>query len=119
MGLEKIRMEVEHNKEELSAEERVLKRLLNEWRNVDDRFIPLEQKQLYKETFENYLIVQAHKEVQAIDKVAKNPNPQKTPKKRGRRTLQESIQLVEEMLINTGKIVPLITVFQPTSKVTQ
>ena len=57
-------MDVEQNKDNLNAEERVLKRLLYEWRNLDDRFIPADQKTLYKETFENYLTSQAHKEVQ-------------------------------------------------------
>ena len=98
---DQIPMEVEQ-KEELSAEERVLKHLLNDWRNVDDIFIPIEEKQLYKDTFERYLTMQAHKEVQTIEHVTKTPTPQKNPKKRGRRTLQESIQLVGEMLINTG-----------------
>jgi hypothetical protein len=58
-------MEVEQSKEDLSVEEKLLKRLLFEWRNLDDRFIPVEEKNLYKETFEHYLSEQAKKESQA------------------------------------------------------
>jgi hypothetical protein len=58
-------MEVEQSKEDLSAEEKLLKRLLFEWRNLDDRFIPVEEKNLYKETLEHYLSEQAKKESQA------------------------------------------------------
>ena len=101
--LELTPIDIEHNKEDLSAEERVLKCLLYEWRNLDDRFIPADQKKLYKETFEHYLTSQVQKEIQETEQVVlRGPNPQpKGTKKRGRRTLQESIQLVGEMLINT------------------
>lgn len=57
-------MEVEHSKDDLSGEEKLLKRLLFEWRNLDDRFIPPDQKQLYKDTFEHYLTAQAQQETQ-------------------------------------------------------
>ena len=119
--LELTPMDVEQNKEDLCAGERVLKCLLYEWRNLDDRFIPVDQKKIYKETFEHYLTSQAHKEVQEIEQAASNnPNPQpKGTKKRGRRTLQESIQLVGKFLINIGKIILLTTVFQQLPKVTQ
>lgn len=40
--------------EELSSEEKVLWKLLNEWRHLDERFILEEQKRLYKETFQQY-----------------------------------------------------------------
>ena len=46
--IEQTPMDIEINKEYLRAEERVLKRLLHEWRNLDDRFIPEDQKKLYK-----------------------------------------------------------------------
>ena len=114
---EQTPMEVEQPKEDLSAEEKLLKRLLFEWRNLDDRFIPEDQKKLYKDTFENYLTVQAWKETQESEqKSDKKPAPPKPAKKRGRRTLQESIQLVGESLINTGRIMPLTTVFQQIPK---
>jgi hypothetical protein len=109
-------MEVEQSKEDLSAEEKLLKRLLFEWRNLDDRFILVEEKNLYKETFEHYLSEQAKKESQAQPPGKKVPPPPKQAKKRGRPTLQESIQLVGEMLINTGKIISLTTVFQQLPK---
>ena len=44
MPLEETPVDVEKHKEELCAEEQVLKRLLNDWRNIDDRFIPIEEK---------------------------------------------------------------------------
>lgn len=111
-------MEVEQSKEDLSAEEKLLKRLLFEWRNLDDRFIPADQKKSYKETFEHYLTAQAKQKAQEKEQpVSKKAIPPSKPtKKRGRRTLQESIQLVGEMLINTGKIIPLTTVFQQLPK---
>jgi len=31
-----------------------LRKLLNEWKNLDERFIPEEQKRLYIETFQQY-----------------------------------------------------------------
>lgn len=40
--------------EELSSEEEVLRKLLNEWRHLDERFIPEEKKGLYRETFQQY-----------------------------------------------------------------
>ena len=40
--------------EELSSEEEVLLKLLDEWRHLDERFIPEEKKRIYKETFQQY-----------------------------------------------------------------
>lgn len=50
------RMETDHesSKEDLSQEEEVLENLLHEWKNLDERFIPEEQKNLYTETFQQY-----------------------------------------------------------------
>jgi len=31
-----------------------MRKLLQEWKNLDERFIPETQKQLYKETFQKY-----------------------------------------------------------------
>jgi hypothetical protein len=115
-GHELTPMEVEQSKEDLSAEEKLMRRLLFEWRNLDDRFIPVEEKTLYKETFEHYISEQAKLETQAQPPGQKLPPPPKQAKKRGRPTVQESIQIVGEMLINTGKIIPLTTVFQQLPK---
>jgi len=109
-------MDVEQSKENLSAKEKLMRHLLFEWRNLDDRFIPVEEKHLYKETFEHYLSEQAKMETQAQHPGKEMPPPPKQAKKRGRPTLQESIQLVGEMLINTGKIISLTTVFQQLPK---
>lgn len=40
--------------EDLSIEEEVLRKLLNEWRNLDEQFILKDQKRLYVETFQEY-----------------------------------------------------------------
>lgn len=46
-------MEIDPSKgEELSMEEEVLNKLLNEWRHLDERFVLEDQKRLYKETFQ-------------------------------------------------------------------
>ena len=47
-------MEVDPQKESGNDEERVMKRLLQDWKNLDERFIPEEKKQLYKEMFQKY-----------------------------------------------------------------
>jgi len=47
-------IEIDNQKEDISIEEQVIKRLLQEWRHIDERFIPKDQKQLYKETFQRY-----------------------------------------------------------------
>lgn len=51
-------MEIDNQEEELSAKEKFMKLLLQEWRHLGkiiwERFIPRELKQLYKNTFEQY-----------------------------------------------------------------
>ena len=44
-----------------------MKQLLNEWKNLDDRFIRDDKKELYKETFEQYLRIKARREVEAAN----------------------------------------------------
>ena len=52
IGMETTIMEIDPSKgEELSMEEEVLKKLLNEWRHLGERFILEDQKKLYKEMF--------------------------------------------------------------------
>lgn len=47
--------EMEINRgEDLRIEEEVLRKLLNEWRNLDEQFIPEDQKIFYAETFQQY-----------------------------------------------------------------
>lgn len=51
--MENTTMEIDPSKgEELSMEEEVLKKFLNEWRHLDEIFIPKDQKGLQKETFQ-------------------------------------------------------------------
>lgn len=48
-------MEIDTSRgEELSSEEEVLRKLLDEWEHLDERFIPEEQKIIYRETFQQY-----------------------------------------------------------------
>ena len=54
-GMETTTMEIDPSKgEELSMEEDVLKKLLNEWRHLDEIFILEDQKRLYRDTFQQY-----------------------------------------------------------------
>jgi len=48
-------MEINPSKgKEFKIEEEVLKKFLNEWRHLDERFILEDQKKLYKEAFQQY-----------------------------------------------------------------
>ena len=107
-------MDMETPPEDLSTEEQVMKRLLHEWQNLNDRFIPDDQKTLYKQMFEHYLTTQTKKAVSSPESSLHKVGTHQTKpgKKKGRKTLQESIQLVGEMLINIGKIMTLTMVFQ-------
>lgn len=46
-----IQMETESQKEVEVEEERIMRKLIQEWKNLDDRFIRESQKKLYKEAF--------------------------------------------------------------------
>ena len=52
--MEQSQMEIDPQKENVSEEEQVMKRLLQEWRHLDERFIPEDQAELYKEMFQQY-----------------------------------------------------------------
>lgn len=60
-------METDMLKDDLTKEELLMKQLLQEWKNLDDRFIPEDQKVLYKETFEQYITIRARREVEAAN----------------------------------------------------
>lgn len=49
--IEKTQGEVEAQRDNGNEEEIIMIRLLQDWKNLDERFIPENQKQLYKETF--------------------------------------------------------------------
>ena len=132
--LKHAEMEIDVLKDDLTKEELLMKLLLNDWKNLDGRFIPDDEKDLYKETFERYLMIQARREVEAANQQQsvdvttlqlsqqgtkpsqEPPQKVKSGKKRGRKTPQESIQLVGEMLVNSGHIVPISTMFQKLNK---
>ena len=47
-------METESQQENEAEEERIMRQLIQEWKNLDERFIPDRQKQIYKEAFQKY-----------------------------------------------------------------
>ena len=47
--LEQMMKGSDNQKENGTEEERIMKKLLQEWKNLDERFIPKSQKQQYKE----------------------------------------------------------------------
>lgn len=52
--INQTQMEVESQKDNEVEEERIMKQLIQECKNLDERFIPESQKQLYKEAFQKY-----------------------------------------------------------------
>ena len=113
-------MDVENQVENDVEEERIMKQLIQEWKYLDNRFIPEKQKQLYKEAFQKY----KEKKGENMDKQVMIGNEQgngqvgmdgsgKNSRKRGRKTMSETIQTVGETLINSGKVIPLSEVFFP------
>eukprot|EP00253_Pinus_taeda_P017343 PITA_17343 len=103
------RMDVENPIENEAEEEKIMRKLLQEWKYLDHRFIPEKQKQLYKEVFQKY----KEKKGEAPDRPNTNENEQdsedkglgnsgKINRKRGRKTMNETIQTVGEVLINSG-----------------
>jgi len=52
--VEQMQRESENRKDNGAEEERIMKKLLQEWKNLDERFIPESQKQQYKEAFQKY-----------------------------------------------------------------
>jgi len=120
---EQTQMEIENQQESEVEEEKIMRRLIQEWKNLDDRFIPEKQKQLYKEVFQKY----KEKKSKGLEKQGDTGEdqgssmtgaggPGKLSKKRGRKPVHEAIQMVGETLINSGKVIPLSEVFFPPSK---
>eukprot|EP00253_Pinus_taeda_P014645 PITA_14645 len=108
------RMEVENSTENEAEEEKLMRKLLQEWKYLDSRFIPEKQKQLYKEAFQKY----KEKKGEPPDKPAMTESEQdnedkgmgssgKNSRKRGWKPMSETIQTVGKILINSGKVIPL------------
>ena len=119
MTVEQPQMEIDPQKDSGSEEERIMKRLLQDWKNLDERFIPEAQKQLYKETFQKYKEKKGTTQANQIDQTGSQGNPSlgmdssgKGGRKRGRRTMSETIQAIEETLVNSDRLIPLSEVFQ-------
>eukprot|EP00253_Pinus_taeda_P036581 PITA_36581 len=103
------RMEVENPTENEAEEEKIMRKLLQEWKYLDSRFIPEKQKQLYKEAFQEY----KEKKGEPPDRPAMIESEQdsedkglgssgKNSSKRGWKPMSETIQTVGEILINSG-----------------
>lgn len=68
--METTTMEIDPSKgEELSMEEEVLKKPLNEWRHLDERFTLEDQKILYRETFQKYQAKQGQGQVEIAEQL--------------------------------------------------
>lgn len=117
------RMEVENPPENEAEEEKTMRKLLQEWKYLDNRFIPEKQKQLYKEVFQKY----KEKKGEPLDNPTMTESEQesedkgmgssgKNNRKRGQKPMSETIQTVGEILINSGKVIPLSKVFFPSYK---
>lgn len=120
---EQSQMEVDSQKDRGSDKERIMRILLQEWKNLDERFIQEEKKQLYKEMFQKYkekvgaLSAKQPEQigVQGAQSI-KTGSTRKGGRKRGRHPMSETIQVVGEMLVNSGRVIPLSEVFQQPSK---
>eukprot|EP00253_Pinus_taeda_P003838 PITA_03838 len=102
-------METESQKENKAEEERIMRQLIQEWKNLDERFIPDRQKQIYKEAFQKY----KERNGENMDKQDTTSGeqekgqmgiggPGKSSRKKGRKTMNETIQTVGEILINSA-----------------
>jgi len=89
--------EMEITRDDLSKQEEVLGKLLNQWRNLDEKKV----KKCLKNT-------------KRIRRTAEQTNKDKSRvgKKRGRENIKDFIQLMGKMLVNTRRVVPLSVVFQ-------
>lgn len=88
---------MEITRDDLSKQEEVLGKLLNQWRNLDEKKV----KKCLKNT-------------KRIRRTAEQTNKDKSRvgKKRGRENIKDFIQLMGKMLVNTRRVVPLSVVFQ-------
>lgn len=100
-----------------------MKKLLQDWKKLDERFIPEAQKQLYKEKFQKYKEKKGTTLANQLDHMGMQgtqslgmDNSGKGGRKQGRRTMNETIQVVGEILVNSGRVIPLSEVFQQPSK---
>lgn len=116
-------MEVDPQKDKESEEEQIMRILLHEWRHLDERFIPEEQKQLYKDMFQKYkekvgeIMANQPEQLGAQGTQSiRMGNAGKGGRKRGRWPMTENIQVVGEMLVNSGRVIPLSEVFQQLPK---
>jgi len=120
---EETPMEVDIQKDKGGEEERTMRKLLHEWRYLDERFILEEKKQRYKEAFQKYKEKTGGLAVNNLEQIRMQGeqnlgmgNSGKGGRKRGRRTMSKTIQEVGEMLVNSGRVIPLSEVFQQTPK---
>lgn len=116
---DQTQMEIDRREDKGSEEEQVMKRLLHEWRHLGERFILEEQKQLYKEMFQKYkekggVAIANHQEQLGAQEGqgTETGNAGKVGRKWGIRPMSETIQMVGDMLVNSGGVIPLSEVLQ-------
>lgn len=123
MAVEQSQTEIDPQKDSGSDEEQIMKRFLQDWKNLDERFIPEAQKQLYKEMVQKYKekkgTIQANQLDQTGTQGAQSlgmDSSGKGGRKRGRWIMSETIQVAGETLVNSGRVIPLLEVFQQPPK---
>jgi len=123
MTIGQTQMGTDTQKDSGNEEERVMLRLVQDWKNLDERFILEAQKQFYKETFQKFKEKKGNTLENQMDQTGTQGNQSlgmdstgKGGRKRGRRTLNETIQAVGEILVNSGRVIPQSEVFQQPSK---
>eukprot|EP00253_Pinus_taeda_P002797 PITA_02797 len=91
-----------------------MKKLIQEWKNLDERFILESQKQQYKEAFQKYKARKGSMMETGSDQTGSPglqhtgmDGPGKGGRKRRRKPLNEMIQAVGETLVNSGRVIPL------------
>jgi len=115
--------EMESQKDNEAEEERIVRQLIQEWKNLDERFIPDIQKNIYKEAFQKYKAKKGENMEKQETIIGEQESSHmgigctgKTSRKRGRKMMSETIQTVGEILVNSGKVIPLSEVFFQPSK---
>lgn len=86
---------------------------------MDEWFILEDQKQLYKDMFQRYKEKRGRWKAKQPEKLGSQGDQNtetgtigKSGRKRVRRPMSETIQMVGDMLVNSGKVIPFSKVFQ-------
>lgn len=119
---DQIQMEIDPQQKQ-GEEEKIMRKLIQEWKHLDERFIPEDQKQLYKDMFQRYKEKRGRGTAKQPEHLGSQGDQNmdtgltgKSGRKRGRRPMSETIQMVGDTLVNLGKVIPLSEVFQQPQK---